>query len=188
MILHEETPGDDGAAGQVQGADLEVIDVLAAAALEVIVMPHAGPLVARLAIGKDDGLDALRVEEEIEGTVNGGDAEAAECRLRTLEDLLDGDGTLGLGYDQEDRVALAGMSLAERGWHVDKLMAGAAFAQGKRKAGASGCWPRARIAATAWNSRDCPPTRLPPRKQSRPQHQMERVCRLQFEHFWAPRR
>jgi hypothetical protein len=113
VVLDHVAAGDDGAAGEVEGTDFEVVDVLAAAALEVIVMTEAGALVAGLAIGEDYGADALGVEQEVEGAVNGGDAEAAEDGLGAVEDLLDGYGTLGLGDGQEDGIALAGMTLAE---------------------------------------------------------------------------
>jgi hypothetical protein len=125
VILDQVAAGDDGAAGEVQRTDFEVVDVAAAAALEVIVMAEAGALVAGLAIGENDGLDALGLEEEIERPVNGGDAETAKGGLGALEDLLNGDGTLGLGNGLEDGIALAGMTLAERGRHGWKVTAGA---------------------------------------------------------------
>jgi hypothetical protein len=131
VILDEEAAGDDGAAGEVEGADFEIEDVFATAALEVIVVAEAGALVAGLAVWEDDGADARGVEEEIEGPVNGGDAEAAEGGLGALEDLLDGDGTPGLGDGLEDCIALAGMTLAERGRHGGKVREGAGWAQGR---------------------------------------------------------
>lgn len=131
MILDHETAGDDGAPGEMQGADFEVVDVPAAAALEVIVMAHAGALVAGLAIGEDDGLDALGLKQEIEGAVDGGDAEATEGTLGALEDLMDGDGALRLGNGAENGIALAGMTLAERGRHRGKVTAQTGVAQGK---------------------------------------------------------
>ncbi len=131
MILDQVTAGDDGAAREVEGANIEIIDVPAAAALEVVVMAEAGALIAGLAVRQDDGPDAFGFQEKIEGPVNGGDAQAAEGRLGALEDLLDGDGALGLGNGLEDCIALAGMTLAERGRHGCKVRAGAGSAQGK---------------------------------------------------------
>jgi hypothetical protein len=133
VVFDEVAAGDDGAAGEVQGADVEIEDVFAMAALEVIVMAEAGTLVAGLAVREDDGPDALGAEEEIEGPVDGGDAEAAKGALGALEDLLDGYRTLGLCNGLEDGIPLAGMTLAERGRHGSKVMAGAGEAQGRER-------------------------------------------------------
>lgn len=132
MVFDEVAAGDDGAAGEVEGADVEVVDVFAAAALEMIVMAEAGALVAGLAVWEDDGFDAAGVEEEIEGAIDGGDAEGAKGLAGAGEDLLDGDGALGGGDGIEDGIALACMTLAERGWHGRKVRAGWEFAQGIR--------------------------------------------------------
>ncbi len=132
MVLDQKTAGDNGAAGEVEGADFEVVDIFAAAALEVIVMAEAGALVAGLAIREDDGLDAFGLQQEVERSVDRSDAETTEGGLCALEDLLDGNRTLGLGDGLEDRIALAGMTLAERGRHGCKVRAVPVFAQGKR--------------------------------------------------------
>lgn len=135
MVLDHVAAGDDGAAGEVQGADFEVVYVLAAAALEVVVMAEAGSLVAGLAVWEDDGLDAAGLEQEIECAVNGGDAEAAERGKRAIQDLLDGDGPLRLGDGLENGIALAGLTLAERGGHALTVRAGSVRAQGKGESG-----------------------------------------------------
>jgi hypothetical protein len=135
MVLDHETARDDGAAGEVKRADLQVVDVLAAAALEVIVMTEAGALVAGLAVGEDNGLDAVRLEQEIEGAIHGGDAEAAEGLTCACKDLLDRDRAFRLGDGFEDGIALACVTLAERGWHGRNVTAGRDVAQGKGNGG-----------------------------------------------------
>ena len=89
MILHGKAAWDDGAAGQMQRADLQVVDILATPALEMIVMAHAGALVASLSIREDDRLDAFRLQQQIQRPVNRRDSQTPERRLRPLEDLLD---------------------------------------------------------------------------------------------------
>ncbi len=115
MILDEESAGDDGAPGKVQRADFKIEDVLAAAALKVIVMAEPGALIAGLSIGENDSPDAIGFQQQIERPVNRGDAEAAERALGASEDLLYRDGPPGLGDGLEDGIALTGMTLAERG-------------------------------------------------------------------------
>ncbi len=127
MILDQVAAGDDRAAGEVQGADFEVVHVFATAALEVVVMAEAGALVAGLAIGEDDGPDAVGLEKEIEGSVDGGDPKAPEGGLGALKDLLDRYGTLGVSDGLEDGIALAGMTLAKRGGHEAKVREGGGF-------------------------------------------------------------
>ena len=131
MILHQVTAGDDGAGGQMQGAYLEVIDILAAPALEVIVVPHARAFVAGLPVREDYRPDAFGLDQQIERPVNRCYPQAPERLPGAREDLLDRHGPLGLGNGLEDRIALAGMTLAERGWHAPNLAAGTASAQGK---------------------------------------------------------
>ena len=132
MIFHYESARNDRAARQVQRANLQVIDILAPPALEMIVVPHAGALVASLAVGEDDRADSLRLEQQIERPVNGRDPEAAKRRLRAAKDLLDGNRTLRLGDGLEDGITLAGMTLAERVRHTVTLTAGTISVQGKQ--------------------------------------------------------
>jgi len=133
VILHKETAGDDSAGREVQRTDLKVIHILALAALEVIVMTHPGALVAGLPIGEDHGLDALPLQQQVQRPVNSRNPKAAQRRLGSLEDLLDRDRPLGIRDGEEDRIALAGMTLAERGGHGSKLTAIPASTQGKRQ-------------------------------------------------------
>lgn len=105
----------------MQRADLQVVDILATPALEMIVMAHAGALVASLPIREDHGLDALRLQQQIQCPINRRDPQTPERGLRPLQDLLNGDGTPGLSDGLEDGIALARMTLAERGRHTSNL-------------------------------------------------------------------
>jgi len=132
MILHNVPTRDDGPRGEMQRAHLKVVHIFALAALEMIVMAKPRALVASLPVGKDHRLDALPLQQQIQRPVNSGNPEAAQRSLRALEDLLDGNRALGFRDGEEDRIALAGMTLAERGGHGWNLTAIPAFAQGKQ--------------------------------------------------------
>lgn len=110
MIFQPEPPRREGA--EITRAAFNLKDLAAGRAVEVVVVLLAGELVAGAFTGDFDGLHDAGFNEELEGAVNGGEAEAADAGLGVFEHLAWGKGRPGIPDGIADGLALTGLAFA----------------------------------------------------------------------------
>lgn len=77
-----------GEIGQIARAGLDIEDPRALPALEVVVVPMCGQLIARALAGQINGLDDLFLDQGLQGPIDRGDPETGDFLMGSREDLL----------------------------------------------------------------------------------------------------
>lgn len=92
----------------ILAAFADVEDTAAAFTMEMMVVSLVGPLVANRLAGDLDGSHEAVLQEAINGTVDGSDADAVDLLSRGLEELLYSQRAVRTGDDVAEGVALTG--------------------------------------------------------------------------------
>ena len=99
---------------EVAAAAVELVDLSAAPAVEVVVV-GLGEFITRRFAGDLDGRDFARFDQQFERAVDGGETQGIKVLGREVEDLLWRDRGTGLGDGIADRGPLAGLAFGGGG-------------------------------------------------------------------------
>lgn len=114
VAFYDEAIAELGAVRYRDRAGIEVENLLAGTALEVMVMAKPAHLVPRFPARQDHRLDLAGLLQQVQRPVHGGDTQAGHVLLGAVEDLLYCQRSLGIADDLEDLIALSGVPLTQR--------------------------------------------------------------------------
>ena len=113
MAIEREPGGNE--LGEVTGAAIDFEDPFTAAAEEVVMVPFARQFKPGRIAGNLNGNNDARLDEQFEGAIDGGDAQAGDAGLRVFENFLGGKGCTRIGNGIPDRLSLASLSFLQTG-------------------------------------------------------------------------